>query len=908
MTRHLYIIICLLAGVSAFSQRMHISGHLADSLTEQPLSGASVTVFRPVSYKIVGTGKSDSLGDFTIEALPVDTCFVHLSLLNFNSKTFLLRGGKNDTVFSLGHISLQSKMIQLAEVEMVAYREKIYYLGDTLNFVADSFHKPGNGTVEDLLRELNGIAVQGDGNITVQGKAVKKVLVDGDEFFGIDPRIATQNLQGNIVETVQVYKEKNQGGSSKGEDETVINLKIREDSKKGYFGKAATAYCPKAATEIKTPLYEDSGFLNHFNRKQKFSLFASYANTPKEASGAHESSQFDNGQSSAGGFTSINRSAPGIPNTFKSGFTFNNKFGKGTTLNTQYTYQKNRLVSQTETNNRFYLSDTSYSSTQTLRKTTDAENHNLQLNWNQKIGSSATLIVHPQLNYYSSVFDYGQQDRFISGSNEQTRSTDQVNIGSNRMFDANLAMKFMKDFRKKNRSLQLSYSGNSLRSTKNNDLLTGFRYEDPLLADSSLQQNRQQHFEKTEQSLRAIYTEPLGKQWKAELLYAGFTGISANDRITVNQSDREPDIIDSAFTNRFLSERTAHSGGVKLIYEAPKYQVNVGTEYKSIHQKNVNASAGDSQWSRFNNVLPYAGISYDLSQAARLSVNYYGEVVPPTLQQMQPLADNSDPNNIYTGNPKLKTQFQNNVICNYSAYKLEANSSVYATAAFNSRMNEITERTTYDSLGRSLSTPVNINGNYNCNVDLGGNKALNKHGIKINYDLNAGFSHTILFINNDKAPAKLYEIRPRLSLNGRTGWVEWNLGGDYNYSVVRQQLSTATIAPYYSYNLNCDLRLRMPAGFTMASNGSYINNGKRASGYNNTYFILNASIGKSFGKREDLVFSVEAYDLLGQNINSYRYIQANKITDTKTALIQRYFLARLLYKFSRTKRAGHSEE
>jgi len=905
MIRYLVIIICLLARSTSYSQSIEISGCLKDSLTEQPLPGASITVFRPVSYEIVKTLRSDSLGAFVIKALPVDTYYVHVSFPNFRSRIFLISGGRKNALSSPGTIFLQSAVVQLEEVEMIAYHEKMYYRGDTLNFAADSFHKPGNGTVEDLLRNLNGVAVQGDGKVTVQGKAIKKVLVDGDEFFGIDPRIATQNLQGDMVETVQVYQQKNKNGSHTGNEETVINLRLKEDSKKGSFGKAAAAYCPKAATDLKTPLCEGNGFLNHFNRKQKFSLFASYANTPKEASGAHESNEFDNGQSSAGSYSSINRSNPGIPETFKSGLTCTNKFGKGTTLNTQYTYQKNRLVSQTETNNRFYLSDTSYSSTQSLHRTTDAQNHNFQFNWNQKIGSSATLIVNPQLNYYTSVFDYRQEDRYISGSNEQTRSTDQLNVGNSEVLDASLAMKLMKDFLKKGRSLQLSYAGSNLRSAKNNRMHTGFRYQEHLLADSVLQQNRQQHFGKTAHSLTALYTEPLGKQWKVEVLYAGSTDVSVNDRITVNQSDVAPDIIDPALTNRFLSDRSSQSAGVKLMYDASSYKVNVGTEYKSIHQKNVNASAGLTQRSRFNNMLPYAGVSYDLSQAARLSVDYYGEVLPPSLQQMQPLADNSDPNNIYIGNPGLKTQFQNNVICNYSAYKLETNSSVYATAAFNSRANEITERTTYDSLGRSLSTPVNINGNYHCNLDVGGNKALNKQWMKINYDLNAGFSQTMLLVNNDLAPAKVFEIRPRLSWSGKNGWLDWNLGGDYNYSVVRQSLSTATIVPYYSYNLNFDLRLRMPEGFTMGSNGNYVHNGKRSNGYNTACFILNAAIAKNFGKREGLVFSIEAYDLLAQNINSYRYVQANRITDTKTTLIQRYFLVRLLYKFSRTKRSGH---
>ncbi len=904
MVRHLLIIICLLAGISSFSQRVQLSGYLKDSLTEQPLPGASVTVFKPGSYQVIRTLRSDSLGAFVIRDLRADTCYVHFSFPDFRSRVFLICGSK-DTLVSLGTVFLQSTVIQLEEVEMIAYREKMYYRDDTLNFVADSFHKPGGRTVEDMLRDLNGVVVQGDGKVTVQGKAVKKVLVDGDEFFGIDPRIATQNLQGDMVETVQVYQQKKKSDSSTGNEETVINLKLKEDSKKGSFGKAAAAYCPKAATELRKPLYEDNGFLNHFNRKQKCSLFASYANTPKEASGAHESSELDNGQSSAGGYSSINRSAPGIPETFKSGVTCNNKFEKGTTLNAQYTYRKNRLVSETETTNHFFLSDTSYSSTQSLHRTTNAQNHNFQFSWNQKIGTSATLIVSPQLNYYTSGFDYRQEDRYISAGNEQTRSTDQLTTGTNQVLDANLAMSFMKDFRKKDRSLQISYSGNNLRSAKSSRMLTGFRYEDPVLADSLLQQKRQQHFSKTEQSLSAIYTEPLSKQWKLNVLYAGSTVVSANDRTTVNQSDVAPDIIDSALTNRFLSDRNSQSAGVKLMYEVSHCKVNVGTEYKSMYQKNVNASAGLEQRSRFHNVLPYAGVSYDLSQAARLSADYYGAMIPPSLQQMQPLTDNSDPNNLYTGNPGLKTQFQNNVICNYSAYKLEKNSSVYATAAFNNRVNEITERTSYDSLGRSLSTPVNINGNYHCNLDVGGNKALKKGWMRINYDLNAGFSHTMLFVNNDLAPVKIFELRPRVSWNGRSGPVEWSLGGDYNYSVVRQSLSTATIAPYYSYNLNFDLRFRMPAGITMASYGNYIHNANRSNGYNTACFILNASIGKNFGKRENLVFSIEAYDLLAQNINSYRYVQANRITDAKTTLIQRYFLLRLLYKFSRTKRSGH---
>lgn len=271
---------------------------------------------------------------------------------------------EKDTAYTFGKIILPPKSVTLNEVLVIANKEKVYYKGDTLVFNADSFKTRANATVEDLLKKLPGVRVDAKGKITVEGKQVDQVLVDGDEFFGTDPTMATRNLNANTVETVQVFEKKSDNADSKDETVKVMNLKLKEDSKKGYFGKIS------AAGDYH-PFYEGDILLNRFRKSQKVSVFGLASNTPRQGFDWSDADKYGLNNEFPWGYDeendtwiSNNDQGAGIPQVLKTGVYFNDKFGKNTKVNANYTYDNRLMDTYKETYTQFFFNDTTYSTRQ----------------------------------------------------------------------------------------------------------------------------------------------------------------------------------------------------------------------------------------------------------------------------------------------------------------------------------------------------------------------------------------------------------------------------------------------------------------------------------------------------------------------------------------------------------------
>ena len=219
-------------------------------------------------------------GEFSLTGFLVDTFTLYVEHPDFDTKSFFIFGGKNNNEIDIPKIVLSGKSKQLKEVIVYANKNPIYFKGDTLVYIADSFKVNENAVVEDLLKKLPGIKVDENGTITSQGKQISQVLVDGDEFFGADPTIATRNLGAKGVESVQVY-EKERENAKAGEDDKiqVLDLKLKENAKKGYFGKLSAASDFGLLEDI--PFYETEVLANKFQGKQKISVFLLGSNTPK---------------------------------------------------------------------------------------------------------------------------------------------------------------------------------------------------------------------------------------------------------------------------------------------------------------------------------------------------------------------------------------------------------------------------------------------------------------------------------------------------------------------------------------------------------------------------------------------------------------------------------------------------
>lgn len=890
------------------AQNIRLWGNINDTTSKQTLPNALLMAVKFKDSTLVNFTRTNKEGLFKPIKVPLDTYIVIISHPNFSDKTYLLVPNKTDTIFNFKNVVLPPRSVVLNEVEIFAYREKSYYKGDTLIFTADSFKTRPNATVEDLLKKLPGVRVDAAGKITIQGKEVDQVLVDGDEFFGSDPTIATRNLNATTVENVQVFDKKSEDPDKTDETLKVVNLKLKADSKKGYFGKISAA-SDFQQFDKKNPLfYENELLANKFKGNQKISVFGIFANTPKQAFNwsdqdkyGLENEQTNNYNEETGMWNSNRDGKTGVPQTLKTGFYLNDKFGTKTKINSSYTFNQNQLVSGTETNTQYFLEDTNYTNKQIVTNIQKNQNHSFDFRINQKLDSLTDLTVKPKIRYNTTNGTNFQNDDFISADDELTRQTVIKNRNETETIDASVQIKVNRNFLKKNRSLVVTYQPSYYSNTSNSLLNTDFIYLKNQLPNSSLDQKRKQENLRMEHYAFVSYTEPWTKKFKTEVNYSFSNNETTNNRNTYDYSGTNYDLFNSTLSNNFENKRQTNKVGTKLIYEVKKYRLTVGTSYRNVFQQNINITTGQKLQQSVNNILPSASFNYRPNQGSNLSLFYNSSSQQPELTQMQPVADNTDPNRIVIGNPALKPTFSNNGSVNYYFYKGISDRNLYAGSNFGNTYNQISYATSYDSLGKTISQPINLNGNYYGNLYLGAGFPLFKRFMKFYYNLNMSHNNSVSLVNGEKNISQSSSVGPGITLEKNAEKFNVSIGGNYSYNVPKSNISIQSNQPYYSYGLEGNIFIKITKKLTFSVDGDYKNNGNRASGYNLNYFILNSTLNKIFLKSENLILSITANDILNQNINNQRYISSNQIVDTKTQIIRRYFLLRLVYKFNSQK-------
>lgn len=909
MRFNLITLFVVFLSLSFSAQTIKLHGNIQDTTAGGLMSNSVLMATKFKDSTLVGFSRTDKKGFFNPIKIPVDTYLVIISNPNFSDKTYLLVPNKGDSVFNFKNVMLPPKSILLNEVEIVAHKEKMYYKGDTLMFTADSFKLKQEATVEDLLKKLPGVKVDAKGKITVQGKEVSQVLVDGDEFFGSDPTIATKNLNANTVETVQVYEKKNEDPDAKDETMKVMNLQLKDEAKKGYFGKIS------AASDAQK-FYEGELLMNKFKNAQKISLFGLIANTPKQAFGWDDAYKY--GVSNGDEMTydpdnnswisyNYNDGKSGVPQTLKGGFYYNDKIGKKIKLNTDYTFKQNSLVSAQETNTQYFLDDTTYTNKQTVNAKSANEGHVFNLRWTQNLDSLTELVVRPKINYNTSSNSNYQEDDFISADNILTRETNIFNKGNTTTTDANVQLKLTRNFKKKDRMFSVTYQPTYYTSVTKSELETEFNYYLGQSLDSLLKQKRTTEAYKTEHNATLTYVEPITKKIKIELGYTFSQNENNNNRKTLDFDGLAYDAINTSQTNDFRNHRTTNKAGAKIIYEVKKYRFSLGANYRNVFQENLNATTGQRLGLSVNNILPTASASFRINQGSNLNMSYNLSAQLPDLKQMQPVIDNTDPNNIQTGNPNLRQQYTNNANLNYYFYKGISDINFYMGANYNNTIDEVNDKTYFDSIGRSISTPTNVSGNYYGSVYLGGGLPVFNKLFKIDYSFNASTNNNVGFVNDQVNITQNTSFSPGLTFEKEMDETEITIGGNYNYNIPKQTISVQSNKPYYSYELEATFRTKVfDERLYFFAEAKYTNNGNRAVGYNINFVIINANISYSFLKAKNLIIGFDANDILNQNINNQRNVQTNKIVDTKTQIIRQYFLGRITYKFN--SKAAKEEE
>ena len=905
-------LIAFLLCATANAQDMKISGTVYDSTGTQPLHQAMVMAVRVKDSVLLGFTRTEKNGKFVLTGFPIDTFSIVISHPRFDDKFIYIFGGKDNRDIDIPSVRMPEHSKDLQEVMIYANKNPIYYKGDTLVYVADSFKVAEGAVVEDLLKKLPGLKIDKDGKITSQGQEIKKVLVDGDEFFGSDPTVATKNLGADGIETVQIY-EKTDNETIGGSDEKirVLDLKLKEEAKKGYFGRVSGA-SDMALTPLENysgsrPFYEGELLFNKFNSKQKISVFALGSNTPRSSFGRGDLNKFglsnENGANRNFWEPNNTNNTSGIPQTLKAGIYYSDKFGKkkNTEMLFNYSYYNDRLDARSSSRSQYFLADTTYFTKDSTRNYSENESHKFNLSIQSQLDSLTLLEFKPSISIDKGLTSSSNFNNFTGETGLESLATQVNNENNSKGLSTNNTLRLYRKFMKKRRELEVRYDLITTNNKTDGYLNTSSDYKLIGITDS-VDQNKINNNSSTSHYGTVSYFEPLSKHWKVNFNYLYEFGFSdqvkeANDKVNGTYNGFRAE-----FSNNFENTRVQNRGGAEMIYEKSKHYLSGGLFFRNINIDNHNLITDSVINQNINNYLPKFKYEYKPSMSKRFTVNYNTSSQQPKITDLQPVLDNSNPNRIQIGNPDLKPNYVHTVNVNFNTWNALSGKYIWSGGSVNLTQNAFATQTDFNSFGQTTSKTINVDGNMNANIYAGGGYPILDRKIEFQPSLSASFNRFKSYVGSLENVTDNYAITPEFDVDFEWDSLEINFKSSYSYNNPISSLSSVSNTPFSITNISLGIDWKFPNGVGVKVDGNYTKNNQPGRGFYDTeFFVFNAELNKKFLKNQNLTVSLVGNDLLNQNINATRSVNGNAVTDFRTTIISRYFLLKANYRFNNRK-------
>jgi hypothetical protein len=922
--RKTFVLLALVLLASAATAQSTVHGKISDTLEKKSLANAVVTLLYKSDSTLFKFARSNNKGEFSIPNVGAGKYVMLVSFPKFADYVDEV-DVKEGTPVDLGTIALTQKAQLLKEV-VVRGNAAIRIKGDTTEFTADSFAVREGATVEDLLKRLPGFQVNSKGEITAQGKRVEKVLVDGEEFFGDDPTMATQNITSKAVDKVQLYdtktEQQNLTGISTGTEGKTLNIKLKEDKKKGAFGKI------NAGSDFRD--YVDAKALyNRFVGKKKVSVYGTKSNVntgslswdDRQKMGIEDDYEYDE---ISGFYYSFgesddfsNWSLRGLPNSYSAGGLFINKWNEDRqSFNSSYRY--NRLATENE-NSTFTqnILPTSINYRNKFSNSTGLnQQHAVNGKYEWKLDSLTSFKFTTAGSYKETEVFANVRSEFLNGAKERINTSEQErnNHTEKSKWDNQLVYKQL--FKKKNRQLLTT-----LRFGLTDDVQNGFNntkidfYKNGQIDSTAPPIDQLRLFDGSSKSIgvKFTYNEPLSAKWNLVLDYAHNRNNATSYRNTFNKSSNgKYEDLDPVFSNNFDLKAFSHSSMAVLRFVDKKLKMAAGSGLSAIQLRLLNVDNKTRNTYNFLNITPQAQVGYAFKPQTNLSFNYRGTTRQPSIDQLQPIRNNEDPLYEFTGNPDLKVGFTHQLSVFYNQYKVLSGRGIWVNVSYNLVENDITNLTTIDAeRGKQVYMPVNVNGNRNWNfwanwnrwrgqkklhygVQLNGNGGNRNNFIQQNNLIvqnqttysSLNFRLTLGFQEEEK---KSFDFHPKLGYNRSNSSIQTSINN--NYFTYGGEFHGFVMLPgklELSTNLNVDLRQRLP---------------EFPDNINLT--IWNASLARKIFKKKTGKIIFEANDILDQNKGINRIINSNFIQEDRFQRISRYFLLRFEWTFN--KMAGQSK-
>ncbi len=905
------LLVLSLAGFTAYSAV--IKGKVVDS-SSHPLQGVTSQIIEYPDSVRKGYMITTAKGEFSFKGINPGNYMVNLSMVGMDDVRKIIEVHDTTTTINLGSIEMTETSVMLQDAVVTAVKAAVVAKQDTIEFNAGSFKTQANASVEDLLKKLPGVEVDSDGTITSGGKTVSKILVDGKEFFGEDTKMATKNLPSDLVDKVQVVDRKSDlarlTGVDDGEEETVINLTVKKNMKNGWFGTVEAGY----GTDKR---YEGKFNVSTFTDNNQISIVGGANNT-------NDMGFMDSGR---GRFSSFGSSG-GILTSQQLGLNFNvgktEKFRVGG--NVFYSHSDRNVNSKTNT--QYTQPDVNEYKSSTSTSEDEGHNINAQFRMEWKIDDSNTLDFRPQFSFNkrdseSTGDSYLRNDSFEgdlvnSNLSRKFNHGTSYNVSGRLIFNHNFASHPGRSF-----SVQTNYefSDTKQKSTSWSDI-EYYLISNPEDENETLYRFLDNHQWNNTAGARLTWTEPLGDVKRGNFLQVAY-------RVELRFNDAEKDtynvplpddmtgflpddfrglpagsVFDTDLSNEFRNRFTTQELQVGYKKVNSKYNLEAGLLFSpsSSGSTDLINSARNIPTRWVWNVGPFARFRYRYSKTKSIRADYRARTSQPSLTQLQPVADVSDPLHITVGNPDLKPTFTQSASVHFNNYNQESQQAMNAMLRLQYSQNVIVNKTTSNAeTGVRTTTYANANGNFNGTGMFMLNQPLHNRKWRFSARAFMTYSSSAGYINEDFNRTGNLRLSPNAGMTFSCDVFQMSVNPTYSFNMTNNSLPGQENQYTHAYGFRADAALYLPFGLQLNSDINFDKTSGYSSGFNSTTWLWNAQISYSMLKDKSLTLSVRAYDLLGKSEDISRSVSAFTITDSSYNDLTRYVMFGISYTFNTLK-------
>lgn len=931
MRKMILIVAALVMTVTSFAQRT-VTGKVVEQDTQEAVIQATAALLS--GEKVVANAVTNTNGGFSIKAPRDGSYTLQVTYVGFKTytKKINIKDGKD---YSAGTISLAPDAIMLKGATVTAHASKVTLKADTFVYNANAFRTPEGSVVEELVKRLPGAEVSDDGTIKINGKEVKKILVDGKEFMTGDTKTAMKNLPTNIIDRIKAYDQQSDlarvSGIEDGEEETVLDFGIKAGMNKGIMLNADVA----AGTKHR---YAGRIFGGVMKNDLKVFLMTNANNTN------------DQGFPGGGGGGRFGGGRQGLTANKMAGVNIN--YEKTDKLKVDGSVRWNHgdtdTYSKGNTQNLYSGSLTTYGNSLSQNYTrTNAWNGQMRLEWQPD--SMTNIMFRPNFRYNTNDGENGSTNATFTDNpydyvTDPLQSIDELakkygivknysikdGISYSDSKNLNGMLQFNRRLNNNGRNLTIQLNGNWSEGTSksmSNSYTYLFTNPDTTITNrySLTPEDRWGY------SARITYSEPIMRQVYLQFSYRYQYSYTKSDKKTYSLTDVDyRDIAPmyrnwDAYLGRLVNpldsyedtnlsrmseyKNYTHTAEVMLRIVRKAYNFNVGfqvipqkshfiQDYQGVHADTTRT---------VTNFTPTLDFRWKKSATGQLRFTYRGRSQQPSMSDLLDIVDDSDPLRITRGNPGLKPSFTQNFNLFYNDYFQKHQRAVMTFVNFSTTSNSVANKSTYNSeTGGTITRPENVNGNWNGNLGFMFNTAVDSAAFfNVNTFTNLSYNHNVGFVSVDnisdsqESVTNTVGIGERLAGSYRNEWLEIELNGSLNYNHTRSQLQPNSNLDTWQYSYGGMIGVTAPWGTSLTTNlNMQSRRGYSDNSMNTDELIWNAQVSQSFLRGNALTVSLQLYDILQQQSTISQIISASQRSETHYNAVTSYAMLHVIYRLN----------